>query len=193
MIKTFAAVLALAAAGAVAGLSTGAYAFDDGFFFDIYGGATLPGTSTYNNDGYDYDMLAGAAFGAAAGFYTPVPGLAFKLDVMHSGAEYADYNYGVYNFSVMAVGEYAAELNDTFSLYGAFGVGAVHVRYYSDDYQGWGAGYEAAIGARAKIAEGISAFGELKYVGSFDDVAAGVNDINYPTLNALVGLRFSFD
>jgi len=172
-------------------MSTQASAFDDGFFFDIYGGASLAGSSTYN--GSDYDMLLGGAFGASAGVNAPIPGLAFKLDIMHSGGEYDCCDYGVYNFSVMAVGEYSAELNEMFSIYGAFGVGGVYVQYYSDDYTGWGAGYQAAVGARAVVADNVSVFGELKYVSTFGDVDTNGYDINYPTLNALVGLRLSFD
>ncbi len=161
-----------------------------GFYFEIYGGATLEGSSTYN--GTDYDMDAAAAFGASFGLMTPVPGLAVELDVMKSGGNYSTEDYGVENYSLMINGEYSVPVNDMFEVYGAVGVGVINTVYYSDDYSGVGAGYQVAIGARAHVTDGVSLFGELKYQNSFSEIDANGYDIQYPTLNALVGVRFAF-
>jgi opacity protein-like surface antigen len=176
-----------AMAAATAGIS--------GFYFEIYGGATLEGNSTYN--GSDYDMDAAAAFGASFGMMTPVPGLAVELDVMKSGGNYSgSYDYGVENYSLMINGEYSVPVNDMFEVYGAVGVGVIKTVYdsvdYDDYYSGTGAGYQVAIGARAHITDGMSLFGELKYQNSFSEIDANGIDIQYPTLNALVGVRFAF-
>jgi opacity protein-like surface antigen len=165
-----------------------------GFYFEIYGGATLEGISTF--DGSDYDMDTGAAFGAAFGLMTPVPGLAVELDVMKSVGNYSGSDYGVENYSLMINGEYSVPVNDMFEVYGAVGVGVIKTVYdsvdYDDYYSGTGAGYQVAIGARAHITDGMSLFGELKYQNSFSEIDANGFDIQYPTLNALVGVRFAF-
>ncbi|MBK8084750.1 MAG: outer membrane beta-barrel protein [Devosia sp.] len=188
--------MVLAAVAMAAVVSTGAQAFDDfgGMFVDLYGGAALPGVSSY--DGTDYDMHWGGAIGAAVGVQTPVEGLALKLDLMASGADYVGYEYydiGVENVSLMAVGEYAVPVTDGLELYGSLGLGGVLVYYYDTDYSGVGAGYQAALGGRAALSENVSLFGEVKYLSTFSDVDTNGYDIRYPTTNVLSGLRFSFD
>lgn len=166
-----------------------------GFYFEVYGGATLEGNSTY--DGTDYDMDAAAAFGASFGMMSPVPGLAFELDVMKSGGNYDGSDYGIENYSVMVDAEYSVPLNDMFEVYGSAGVGFVYGVYdaadYDDYYSGTGFGYQVAVGARAHVTDGISVFSELKYQNTFSAIDDGQGgEFQYPTLNALVGVRFAF-
>ena len=166
-----------------------------GFYFQVYGGATLEGSSSY--DSSDYDMDAAAAFGASFGMMSPVPGLAFELDLMKSGGNYDGDDYGIENYSVMVDAEYSVPLNDMFEVYGAAGVGIIYGVYdeadYNDDYSGSGFGYQVAVGARAHVTDGISLFGELKYQNTFSAIDDGQGgEFQYPTLNALVGVRFAF-
>ncbi len=160
-----------------------------GFYLEVYGGATLAVDSSY--DGVDYPMDWGPAVGVALGMQTPVEGLAVELDLMYAGAEYSDYDYGVYNTALMANAVYTVPLNDTFELYGQAGLGIVNVTY-ADDYSGLGAGFNVAAGARMELTEGVKAFTELKYTSTFSDVDADGQDIGYPLATALVGLRFEF-
>lgn len=167
-----------------------------GFYFEIYGGATLEGSSSYGTT--DYDMDAGAAYGASFGMMSPVPGLAFELDVMKSGGNYdGDDVYDIQNLSVMVDAEYSVPLNDMFEVYGAAGVGFIYGVYaqevYDDYYSGTGLGYQLAVGARAHVTDGVSVFGELKYQNTFSAIDDGQgSEFQYPTLNALVGVRFAF-
>ena len=167
-----------------------------GFYFQVYGGATLEGSSNYGG-GSDDDMDLGAAFGASFGMMSPVPGLAFELDLMKSGGNYDGYDYGIENYSVMVDAEYSVPLNDMFEVYGAAGVGIIYGVYdeadYDDYYSGSGFGYQVAIGARAHVTDGMSLFGELKYQNTFSAIDDGQgSEFQYPTLNALVGVRFAF-
>jgi opacity protein-like surface antigen len=167
-------------------------------YVEIYGGAHFLGTSDYT--GTQYDMDPGYAIGGAIGLMTPVPGLAFEIDVMATGSEYSDYpGEFVDTFSVMANAEYGVALNEMFEVYGALGLGAVNLHYHQDgnplnDSNGWGAGYQVAVGARAHVTEDVSVFSELKYQNTFAPVELfdGSDDAQIPTLSAWVGLRLSF-
>lgn len=166
-------------------------------YVELYGGAHFLGTSDY--DGTQYDMDPGYAIGGAIGLLTPVPGLAFEIDVMATGSEYSEFDGEFLDtFSVMASAEYSLALNEMFEVYGALGLGAVNVHYHQDgnpsESDGWGAGYQVAVGARAHVTEDVSLFSELKYQNTFAPVELfdGTQDAQMPTLSALVGLRLSF-
>jgi opacity protein-like surface antigen len=84
-----------------------------------------------------------------------------------------------------------------FEVYGAAGVGFIYGLYgekiYDDRYDGTGLGYQLAVGARAHVTDGISVFSELKYQNTFSAIDDGEGgEFQYPTLNALVGVRFAF-
>lgn len=160
-----------------------------GFYLEVYGGATLPGNSTYF--GVDYEMHLGPAIGLALGMETPIEGLAVEIDAMYAGGEYDCCDYGVYNMSLMANAVYSVPLNDMFELYGQAGLGVVSLTY-ADDLSGIGAGFNVAAGARVELAEGLKAFSELKYTNTFGEVDADGDEVGFGTLNALVGLRFEF-
>lgn len=161
-----------------------------GFYLEVYGGGTMAVDSTYDDTSYPMDW--GPAVGIALGMQTPIEGLAVELDLMYAGAEYTDYDYGVYNVALMANAVYTIPLNDTVELYGQAGLGVINMTY-ADDYSGLGAGFNVAVGGRVEITEGLKAFTEVKYTNSFSDIEIDEGDeIGYPLLNVLVGLRMEF-
>ena len=162
------------------------------FYAEVYGGATLGTDTTYNGSAYGMDptWAAGAAFGVDMG-----NGFSLGLDMMKTGeATYSGYDASLSTFSVMAEGEYALALNDTFSVYGSLGLGAINVAYTdSDNDNAWGAGYSAAVGVRANVTDNLALFGELKHQDTFDTVELfGGDDVRAPTTTALAGVRLSF-
>ena len=161
------------------------------FYAEVYGGAKLGTDTTY--DGLDYSMdptwAAGAAFGVEVG-----NGFSLGVDLMKTGdAQYQTDPATLTTFSVMAEGEYALALNDTFAVYGSLGLGAINVAIDGGGHDdAWGAGYSAAIGVRADITENMALFGELKHQDTFDAVELYGVDVSAPTNTALVGVRLSF-
>lgn len=169
------------------------------FYVEVYGGLTLEGTVSV--DGVDADINSGTAFGASLGMMSPIEGLSFELDVMKAGGgEYVDYGDEFQTtYSLMVDAEYAVPVGDMLEIYGAAGVGVINSVYtgYGLDYDAIGAGYQLAIGARAKVTEGLAIFGEVKYQNSFQPIdIVGGGSVSYadqyPNVNALVGLRLSF-
>jgi opacity protein-like surface antigen len=161
------------------------------FYAEVYGGASLGTDTQYNGADYAMDptWAAGAAFGVDFG-----NGFSLGVDLMKTGdAQYQTESATLTTFSVMAEGEYALALNDTFSVYGSLGLGAINVAVNgmgSDD--AWGAGYSAAVGVRADITENLALFGELKHQDTFDTVELFGDEVGAPTNTALVGVRLSF-
>ena len=161
------------------------------FYAEVYGGAALGTDTTYN--GGDYAMeptwAAGAAFGVDMG-----NGFSLGIDLMKTGdATYSGQSESLSTFSVMAEGEYALALNDTFAVYGSLGLGAINVGLVGMGSQNaWGAGYSAAVGVRANVTEDLALFGEFKHQDTFDTVELFGDDVGAPTNTALVGLRLSF-
>jgi opacity protein-like surface antigen len=169
------------------------------FYVEVYGGLTLEGTVSV--DGVDADINSGTAFGASLGMMSPIEGLSFELDVMKAGGgEYVDYGEEFQTtYSLMVGAEYAVPVGDMFEIYGAAGVGVIKSVYtgYGLDYDAVGAGYQVALGARAKVTEGLAIFGEVKYQNSFEPIDIYDGSFytyadQYPNVNVLVGLRLSF-
>jgi len=161
------------------------------FYAEVYGGATLGTDTQYNGTDYAMDptWAAGAAFGVEMG-----NGFSLGIDLMKTGeAQYQGEPATLSTFSVMAEGEYALALNDTFSVYGSLGLGAINVAIDTggnDD--AWGAGYSAAVGVRANVTENMALFGEFKHQDTFATIDLNGDDLGAPTNTALVGLRLSF-
>ena len=133
---------------------------------------------------------------------TPIDGLSIELDAMMAdGGEYVDYvPEGQATSSLMIAAEYAVALGDTFAIYGTAGVGMIN-SVYTDlsgetTFDATGAGYQLAVGARAKVTEGIAVFGEVKYQNSFEPIGISdgiyTYDVQYPNVTVLSGLRFEF-
>jgi opacity protein-like surface antigen len=161
------------------------------FYAEVYGGAALGTDSTYNGTDYAMDptWAAGAAFGVDMG-----NGFSLGIDMMKTGdAQYQTDPATLTTFSVMAEGEYALALNDTFAVYGSLGLGAINVGIDSmDSENAWGAGYSAALGVRANVTDNLALFGEFKHQDTFDTVELFGDDVGAPTNTALVGVRLSF-
>lgn len=173
-------------------LPTAALAEDWGkFYAEVYGGATLGTDTEYDGTAYAMDptWAAGAAFGVEVG-----NGFSLGIDMMKSGdAQYQTEDATLSTFSVMAEGEYALALNDTFAVYGSLGLGAINVAIDGGSAEdAWGAGYSAAVGVRANVTENMALFGEFKHQNTFDTVELFGDDVHAPTSTALVGVRLSF-
>jgi opacity protein-like surface antigen len=164
------------------------------FYAEVYGVAAIGTDSTYDNTAYAMETTWAA--GAAFGVETPIPGFSISIDVMKTGeAEYSDHpGYSLSNFSVMAEGEYALALNDTFAVYGSLGLGAINIAYSdgSATDSGWGAGYSAGLGVRANMTDSMALFAEFKHLDTFKPVEISSDEISAPTNAALVGVRLSF-
>jgi opacity protein-like surface antigen len=163
------------------------------FYAEVYGGAAIGTDSTYN--GTDYAMGTTWAAGAAFGVEMPA-GFSLGIDIMKTGdAVYeAEADASLSNFSVMAEGEYALALNDTFSVYGSLGLGAINVAFTDNGSteDAWGAGYSAGLGVRADMTDSMALFAEFKHQDTFSPVEINGNDISSPSNTALVGVRLSF-
>lgn len=179
--------------------STGAYV-------ELLGGASLAGTvsywPTYDND---YTENYGANFaGAAALGYEFMPGLSAELDLFYANHDYtyATVNETLRTTSVMANLKYTLDLNDTFSLFGALGLGGIYLYDHYDsgvsngDYgNGWGLGYAAQIGVAAKLTDNLSALLEYRYENTFNSISWGGpngGSEQTPTSAVLAGLKLGF-
>lgn len=197
----------------LAALLPGAALAEDwgGVYAEVYGGVRLGGTSTFfaQGDSETYVVDGSGAFGAALGIGAPLAGLSFELDVMRTGEALFDESgcCALSSFSVMVNAEYAVPIDDTFELYGALGLGAVNIAVLQDPSavslgrleqtaDGWGAGYQAAVGARINVTDSIAVFGEVKHQNTFAPVSFDLDGYSYdvaaPTNSLLVGARFSF-
>jgi len=163
------------------------------FYAEVYGGAAIGTDSTYN--GTDYAMGTTWAAGAAFGVETPA-GFSLGVDIMKTGDAVYDVNAdaSLSNFSVMAEGEYALALNDTFAVYGSLGLGAINVAFADSGStdSAWGAGYSAGLGVRANVTDSMALFAEFKHQDTFSPVEIGGDEFSSPTNTALVGVRLSF-
>lgn len=163
------------------------------FYAEVYGVAAIGTDSTVNDMAYAMNTtwVAGAAFGVE----TPVPGFSLGVDLMKTGdADFEVPDASLSSFSVMAEGEYALALNETFSVYGSLGLGAINVALTDGDTtdDAWGAGYAAALGVRANITESMALFAEFKHQDTFSPVEIAGNEVSAPTNAAMVGVRLSF-
>jgi len=166
------------------------------FYAQIYGGARLPGLSSF--DTTVYPMESGPSFGASIGAATAIDGLSVGLDVMHSSVTYTDFpNDTLSTLTIMGTIEGAFRLNDRFELYGTGGLGAMNIAFSdasdpTNADNGWAPAYQFAAGLRVKATEQLSFFTELKHQDTFVPVVQfGDENVTSPSTSVLVGLRFS--
>ena len=197
--------LALLAGAALVTLSGSAYAADlivdepaamttpaadTTLYFELLGGAALEGSLEYNDDSSD-DLDAGGAIAGVVGFGTGIEGLSVEADAFYSQRDYlSDYTLTV--GTLMADLKYTVNLNDSFAVYGAVGLGGVYLKdesssgtVYADN---WGAGYLLKAGVTAKIADQVSLVGEVRYANSFDYI----DGEQAGTTAVLAGVHFGF-
>lgn len=206
--------IALLAGIALVTLSGGAYAADlivdepiamttpaadTTLYFELLGGASLQGTLVYDNGSGSDDVPAGGAIAGVIGFGTGLEGLSVEADAFYTQREYSDGDYTLSTGTLMADLKYTINLNDTFGIYGAVGLGGV---YLNDEdtgggttyVDGWGAGYLLKAGVTAKVADQISLMGEVRYTNTFEPVSGepGHDDEQIETTAVLVGVHFGF-
>jgi opacity protein-like surface antigen len=174
-----------------------------GLYLQLLGGTTLDGTLEYYSPTHleerELDIPGSLAVAGVIGFGTGIDGLSIEGDFFISQSDYSgDDSYVLTTTTAMAALKYTVELNDTFSVYGAVGVGGVH--YYDEDQlndvlymDAWGAGYLLKAGVTAKIAENIALVGEVRYTNTFSRVEYS-NGYTYElgTTSVLAGLHFGF-
>lgn len=167
-----------------------------GFYAQLVGGAALPGVIDYSSSG-EYDMDAGWGLGGTLGV-TVMDGLSVELDVLHLSRTMSDYDYyDVATTSVMGNLKYTIDLNDTFSIYGAAGLGYIFVTETDDDsgdtYHGGGLGYQLIAGVGAKVAENISVIGEYRFQNTFSGSEQDYGQsVDTPTSAILAGIKLGF-
>ena len=172
---------------------------NSGIYFQLLGGVVqdLP-VNYYENgsDDGDADTEFGYSFAATAGVVV-LDGLSVEADVLYSAR---DYSYGDETYStlsLMANAKYTVELNDTFSIYGAVGLGYV---WGTDAWSGNSAdygsfGYQVIAGVGAKLTDNISAVAEYRFQDTFDKSnfeGSGDYGLSIPVSTVLAGLKFSF-
>lgn len=168
-----------------------AAASDAGWYMQLLGGATLSTNFDYNDA--NYDIPSSWALAGVVGAELGIDGLSAELDVFatQSGAYTSDYK--LTTGTVMAALKYTVALNDTFSVYGAVGVGGVYMLDDSADYgkdiDGWGAGYLLKAGVTAAVAENISLVGEVRYADTFAPIESMGNEGQHGAAAVLVGLQ----
>ena len=160
MLRTATAIAALLL------VTSPAFAEDWGnFYAEVYGGAHTSGTSTYTTGGagpFTSALDAGAAFGAAVGVGTPVPGLTLELDLMRTMSQYTGFPGSALDTTTLMVNaEYTIPLNELFEVYGAAGVGAYYLFYNQilapvGTSAGFGVGVHVAVGGRVNVTENVA-------------------------------------
>jgi opacity protein-like surface antigen len=160
-----------------------------GLYLQLLGGATLPGTF---DDGF-YDIPSSWAIAGVVGVGTGIDGLSVEADGFYSQADYFDGDYTLITGALMAALKYTATLSDTFSVYGAIGLGGVYLRHEDSDgstvySEGWGAGYLLKAGVTAAVADNVALVGEVRYTDSF----APIDDAEKGTAAVLAGLHIGF-
>lgn len=176
-----------------------ASAADMTVYFELLGGAALPGTLNYEGGDTD-DVPAGGAIAGVIGFGTGLEGLSVEADAFYTQRDYSDGDYTLKTGTLMADLKYTVSLNDSFGLYGAIGLGGVYL--HDEDTDGshtyvdaWGAGYLLKAGVTAKVADQISLVGEVRYANTFAPVGAtqsGYEDEQIGTAAVLVGVHIGF-
>lgn len=187
-----------------------------GFYVQGYGGVVTQtqanflasfddGGGVIGHESFFDSLSAGPAFGASIGLTTPIDGLSVGLDVMHTHADFADFDSdfpaSLDTLSVMGTVEGAYHLTPQFDLYASGGLGAMMVHFSDPEAtaDGIAPAYQVAVGVRAKVTDNVSLFTEIKHqdmilpadIGDpFSDdetlsVAKGNNAV-------LAGLRFNF-
>lgn len=169
--------------------------FVNSVYFQVLGGASLGGAVAYSF-GDEFDLDAGYAVAGAIGVVV-MDGLSVELDVFHAKRNYElSSDAAVATTSLMGNVKYTAELTDMFSLYGAAGLGIIHLEETEpgevDSADGFG--YQLIVGLSAEMTENIALIGEFRYQNSFDGLEFSDSDVSVdvPTAAALIGAKLSF-
>lgn len=172
--------------------------------YDVYmqllGGVEL-GTADVFNDGsddFDNEFDVGPALAATLGVVIQ-DGLSVELDGLYTYRNNSDVDDS-YNSSASIMGnvKYTVDL-DTWSLYGAVGIGYIH---YWDQFNGGdvgefgGFGYQLIAGAGFDLTEDMTLIGEVRYQNTFAPAEYLTTDdpftIDVPTVSLLAGVKIGF-
>lgn len=174
----------------------------NGLYIELLGGAAFPGTYEYDGPDDPYDIPLGGALAGVIGFDTGLGGLSVEGDVFISQRDYEDGLYTLTTGTAMAALKYTVDLDETFSLYGAAGLGGFYLRDEDADdgdlyIDSWGLGYLLKAGVTAQVADNVSLVGELRYANSFSPVEYVDSDSETNTGHigvgaALVGVKLDF-
>lgn len=178
-----------------------AYA-NSSIYVQLLGGVAQSLDVTYYQNGND-NGSSETEFGyAVAGTIGVVvmDGLSVEADVLRTSRDFAESkNDGFYTTtSLMGNLKYTVQLNDTFSVYGAAGLGYVwatdEAPGYEADYNGFG--YQLIAGVSASLTDNITGLVEYRYQNQFDSKSNYADTGNYgldlPTSTLLAGVKISF-
>jgi opacity protein-like surface antigen len=169
-------------------------------YVQLLGGFVQNLPVTYFEDGLDdgsLDTKFGYGVAATVGVVV-LDGLSLEADLLHTKRDYADADDLTYStLSLMANVKYTVALNDTFSIYGAVGLGHIWGKEAwtgaSNEYASFG--YQVIVGAGAKLTDNISAVAEYRFQDTFDKSnldGSGDYGLSIPVSTVLAGLKFSF-
>lgn len=175
---------------------------DSGIYVQLLGGFVQDLDVTYYQGG-SVNGTSGTEYGyGVAGTIGVVvmDGLSVEADVLHTSRDYGDADNGEFFTTTSLMGnlKYTIGLNDTFSIYGAAGLGYIwgtdEAPGYHADYNGFG--YQLIAGASAALTENITGLVEYRYQNQFDNTGNDPDDSFYglaiPTSTVLAGLKLSF-
>lgn len=173
---------------------------NSGIYFQLLGGVAQDLDVTYYWNGSvdgESETDFGYSFAATAGVVV-VDGLSLEADLLYSSRNYAHDSDDTYStLGLMANAKYTVALNDTFSIYGAVGLGYV---WGNEDWSGGSAdygsfGYQVIAGVGAKLTDNITAVAEYRFQDTFDNSnyeGSGDQGLSIPVSTVLAGLKFSF-
>lgn len=163
-------------------------------YVQLVGGVALAGDNEFDYLGsyaLTDDTEAGFAVAGTVGVVV-LDGVSLEADVMYTKRAVNQFDGDASSLSLMANAKYTFDINETFSLYGAAGVG--HISYEYGDAKYNGIGYQLIAGVGAKLTDSISAVAEYRYQNTFEHAEQEDGDyaLNGPTSSVLAGLKFSF-
>ena len=138
---------------------------------------------------------------------TPIDGLSFGLDAMHTHADFTTESPATLDtLSIMGTMEGAYHLSPQFDIYASGGLGAEQFHYVNTDEgedttSTWAPAYQVAVGTRFHLTGNFSLFAEARHQDVFsgaDISAIGIATATGSTIKSkpndalLVGARFSF-
>lgn len=174
---------------------------DSSIYAQLLGGVVGGLDVQWWEDGNDDGTTAtdpGYAIAATLGVVV-MDGVSLEADVLHTSRNSVDNgDDDIYSTtSLMANAKYTLHLNDTFSVYGAVGLGYIWgtENWFGDDYNYDGIGYQVIAGVGMKFTDNITGVAEYRFQNSLDhnnDVDDDTYGLSIPNSALLAGLKFSF-
>ncbi len=170
----------------------------DALYLQFLGGVALPGAQDWVSDfdSGEWALDAGYAIAVTAGVVV-IDGLSVEVDGFFTKRAFTDEDGSSSTSSLMANLKYSVDVNDTFALYGAAGVGFIHEAHETGGSEtGFnGAGYQLIAGVTADVTENIAVVAEYRYQNSFGPLVSEVYDDwthQVPVHALLMGAKIAF-